>query len=342
MSEKKIVIALDAMGGDNAPGEVVLGALDGLRRSEELSVILVGRTDAINPFLDGVEYDSDRLRIVEASEIIEMSEPPVAAIRHKKDSSIVVGMSLVKNGEADGFVSAGSTGAVLVGGQLVVGRVRGVERTPIGVVFPTSKGLALLIDSGANMDAKPGNLRQFAVMGSIYMESVLGVNNPKVGLVNVGVEEEKGNAVVKETYELLKETPDINFIGNIEARSIPYGEADVIVCDAFVGNVILKLYEGTGGALIGMIKEALHSSARSKIGGLLIKPALKGTLKKLDASEYGGAPLLGLKGLIVKAHGNSTRKEISNTLMQAVSFVEKDIVNKVAEALSASPEKKED
>ncbi len=342
MSDKRIVVALDAMGGDNAPGEIVLGALDGLKRSDSLCVKLVGDPAAIAPFLEGQEYDHDRLEIVPASEVIEMSEPPVAAIRHKKDSSIVVGMNLVKNGGADGFVSAGSTGAVLVGGQLVVGRVRGVDRTPIGVVFPTAKGLALLIDSGANMDARPGNLRQFAVMGSLYMENILGVKSPRVGLVNVGVEEEKGNALVKETYELLKETEGINFIGNIEARSIPYGEADVIVCDAFVGNVILKLYEGTGGALIGMIKEALYSSLRSKIGGALIKPALKGTLKKLDASEYGGAPLLGLKGLVVKAHGNSTRKQIANTLMQTVTFVEKDIVNKVAGALGASSESKED
>ena len=342
MSNEIITIALDAMGGDNAPGQIVLGAADALTRCDKLRVKLVGIPDVIEPLVPAEAAATGRLEIVPASEVIEMSEAPVAAIRHKRDSSINVGMGLVKKGEADGFVSAGSTGAVLVGGQLLVGRVRGVERTPVGVIFPTAKGLALLIDSGANMDARPGNLVQFAIMGSIYMENYLGIRSPKVGLVNVGVEEEKGNAVVKETHELLRQTPGINFIGNIEARQIPFGDADVIVCDAFVGNVILKLYEGTGAALIGMIKEAIMSTTRSKIGGALIKPALKGTLKKLDAGEYGGAPLLGLRRLIVKAHGNSTRREIANTLLQAVDFAEKDIINKVAAALESDAASKEE
>ena len=260
------------------------------------------------------------------------------AIRRKKDSSIVVAMNMVKNGKADAFVSAGSSGAILVGGQVLVGRIKGVERPPLAPLIPTQKGVSLLIDCGANVDARPSHLIQFAKMGSIYMRNVIGIENPKVAIVNIGAEEEKGNALVKETFPLLKECEDINFIGSIEAREIPYGKADVIVCEAFVGNVILKLFEGVGSALISEIKKGLMTNARSKMGALLVKPALKETLKKFDASEYGGAPLLGLNGLVVKTHGNSTAKEVANSIIQCVTFKEQNINDKIKETIQKKTE----
>ena len=267
-------VALDAMGGDHAPAEMVKGAIEAVNKRDD--------------------------------------------IRRKKDSSIVVAMNLVKKGEADAFVSAGSSGAILVGGQVIVGRIKGVERPPLAPLIPTMKGVSLLIDCGANVDARPSHLVQFA-------------------------EEEKGNALVKETFPLLKNCRDINFIGSVEARDIPYGAADVIVSEAFVGNVILKLYEGVGGALTKKIKAGMMTSLRSKIGALLVKPALKATLKDFDASEYGGAPLLGLNGLVVKTHGSSTSKEVCNSIIQCVTFKNQQINEKIRESIqSAQEEKKED
>lgn len=325
-----IRVALDAMGGDNAPLEIVKGAVKAVKESSDIEIVLCGDKECIENTLKEVAYSGNNISIVHTTETISNDEAPVMAIRKKKDSSIVRGLQLVKNGECDGFISAGSSGAVLAGGQLIVGRIKGVERPPLAPLIPTSKGVALLIDCGANVDARSSWLVQFAKMGSIYMENVLGIKNPKVGIVNVGVEEEKGNDLVKETYPLLKECPDINFIGSIEAREIPHGAADVIVCDAFVGNVILKLYEGVGSTMITMIKSALMSDLRSKIGGLLVKPAIKNTMKMMDATEYGGAPLLGLKGLVVKVHGNCSEKEISNAIKQCVTFKKQDISGKIA------------
>jgi len=271
--------------------------------------------------------------VVNAPEIITNNEAPVLAIRRKKNSSIVVALNMVKNGEADAFVSAGSTGAILAGGQLIVGRINGVERPPLAPLLPTINGVSLLVDCGANVDARPSHLVQFAQMGSIYMEDVLGIKNPRVAIVNIGAEEEKGNQLVKETFPLLKNCPGINFIGSIEARDIPYGAADVIVCEAFVGNVILKLYEGLGSALISKIKEGLMSSLKSKIGAALCKGALKETLKDFDSSRYGGAPLLGLKGLVVKTHGNSKSLEVKNSILQCVTFTEQKINEKIMKNL---------
>ena len=300
-------VALDAMGGDNAPAEIVKGAVEAVQQRKDIQVLLTGQEGVIKKELEKYTYPEEQIRIVNAAEVIETAEPPVKAIRGKKDSSIVVAMKLVKNGEADAFVSAGSTGAVLVGGQVLVGRIKGVERPPLAPLLPTLKGVSLLIDCGANVDARPSHLVQFAKMGSIYMESVMGKKNPTVGIVNIGAEEEKGNALVKETY--------------------------VIVCEAFVGNVILKLYEGVGGALMKKVKAGMMSSLRSKIGALLVKPALKATLKDFDASEYGGAPLLGLKGLVVKTHGSSASKEVCNSIIQCVTFKQQKINEKIKAAI---------
>lgn len=329
-----IKVVVDAMGGDNAPEAPVKGAVEALGEVSNLSIVLAGRTDDINRELGKYTYDKERISIVHADDVIGFDEPPVMAIRKKKNSSIVVGMNLVKHGDADAFVSAGSTGAILVGGQFVVGRIKGVERSPLAPLIPTAKGPALLIDCGANVDAKASHLVQFAKMGSIYMKYVAGVKNPRVAIVNIGAEEEKGNALVKATYPLLKECTDINFTGSIEARDIPKGDADVIVCEAFVGNVILKLYEGLASTLISKIKEGLMSSVRSKTGAVLIKPALKKTLNQFDTSEQGGAPLLGLNGLVVKAHGSSGSLEIKQAIKQCLQFGEEKINEKIKENLT--------
>lgn len=328
-----INVAVDAMGGDNAPAEVVKGAVEAVLESGKIKVFLVGREDAVKAELAKYTVPESQIEIVPASEVIETAEPPVAAIRAKKDSSIVKGMKLVKEGSCDAFVSAGSTGAVLVGGQVLVGRIKGVERPPLAPVIPTVNGVALLIDCGANVDARPSHLVQFAKMGSIYMEHIMGVRRPRVGIVNIGAEEEKGNALVKETFPLLKECQDLNFIGSVEARDIPLGAADVIVCEAFVGNVILKMYEGVGGALIQEVKKGMMSTLRSKIGALLVKPALKETLKAFDLEQYGGAPLLGLHGLVVKTHGSSKSVEIKNSILQCIAFQEQKINDKIREQI---------
>lgn len=331
-------IALDAMGGDNAPAEVVKGAVDAVKARDDIKVFLVGQKDSVQAELEKYTYPSEQIELIDAPEVIEMAEPPVIAIRRKRQSSIVVGMNMVKQKEADAFVSAGSSGAVLVGGQVIVGRIKGIQRPPLAPLIPTEKGISLLIDCGANVDARAEHLVQFAKMGSIYMEYVVGRKNPKVAIVNIGAEEEKGNALVKETIPLLKECDDINFVGSIEARDIPKGDADVIVCEAFVGNVILKLYEGLSSTLIGVIKKGLMSTLKSKIGAALALPALKKTIKAFDATEYGGAPLLGLNGLVVKTHGSSKAKEITNSIFQCVTFKEKEINNKIRENITKAPD----
>lgn len=336
--QEMVKVAVDAMGGDNAPGELVKGAVDAVTMRKEIKVFLVGQEAVVREELAKYTYPEDQIEVVDAPEVIETAEPPVMAIRKKKQSSIVMGMNMVKQEQADAFVSAGSSGAILVGGQVIVGRIKGVERPPLAPLIPTERGVSLLIDCGANVDARPSHLVQFAQMGSIYMENVVGVKKPKVAIVNIGAEEEKGNALVKETFPLLKECPGINFVGSIEARDIPHGEADVIVCEAFVGNVILKLYEGTASALMGVVKQGMMTSLRSKIGALLVKPALKKSLKAFDASAYGGAPLLGLKGLVVKTHGSSKAQEVTNSIIQCVTFKEQQINEKIKKNIGISSE----
>ena len=332
----KVSVALDAMGGDNAPGQIVKGAVDAVNIDHGIFVYLVGRQELIKEELSKYTYNNEQIEVVDARDVIETGEAPVMAVRRKKDSSLVKALTMVKEKKADAFVSAGSSGAILVGGQVIVGRLKGVERPPMAPLIPTAKGVSLIVDSGANVDSRATFLVQWAKMGSIYMENVLGIKNPKVAIVNVGVEEEKGNQLVKEAYPMLKECKDINFVGSIEARDIPNGNADVIVCDAFVGNVILKLYEGLGKTLIGKVKGAMMSSLKTKIGALLIKGALKDTMKSFDATEYGGAPLIGLNGLVVKTHGNAKAKEIKNSLIQCKKFKESNISEKIMESINSA------
>lgn len=330
---EKVVIALDAMGGDYAPEQTVKGAVEAVNSSDEIRVILVGKQDMITKELEKYEYAKEDIEVVHASEIIDMGDVPTVAIKDKKDSSLVVAMRLVREGKADALVSAGSTGAVLVGGQLVVGRLKGIKRPPLAPFIPTTKGFSLLIDCGANVDARPEHLVQFAQMGSIYYENVMGKKNPTVALLNIGTEEEKGNQLVKDTKPLMKECKNINYIGSVEARELVSGAADVIVCEAFVGNVVLKFFEGLALTLFGSLKEGLMSSTRTKLGALLVKPALKGLKNQFDTSSQGGAPLLGLKGLVVKAHGNSGSKEIEIALKQCISFKKQKINEKIKESI---------
>lgn len=327
--KKEIRIVIDTIGGDNGPEVLVKGAVKGLASHPELKLILTGHQAELEKILKSLDTDKSRISILDTPEEISLNEPPVKAVREKKNSSLVVGLRQIREGNADAFISAGSTGAVLAGGQFIVGRAKGVKRTPLAPLIPTSGAPSLLIDCGANVDAKPEVLVQFAQMGSIYMESICGVRNPRVAIVNIGVEEEKGNALVKATYPLLKANKKINFIGSIESRDIPFGKADVILTEAFVGNVIVKMYEGVAKMMFGEIKTALLSSFRSKIGALLIKKSLKTTLSKFNASNKGGAPLLGLKGLVVKIHGNSKEGEIISAIDQCVTFVEEDVSGKI-------------
>lgn len=326
-------VVLDAMGGDNAPDAIVKGAVLGVQQIDDIKVILVGDESRIKTMLNEYSYDTSRIEVVHASEVIEFDEAPVVAIRRKKDSSIVKGLTLLKEKQADAFISAGSTGAVLAGGTLIVGRIPGIERPALAPLLPTQKGMTLLIDCGANVDSKAQYLVQYALMGSIYMENVLGIERPKVALVNIGVEESKGNALVKETFPLLQQS-NLNFTGNIEARDIPKGEADVIVCDAFVGNVILKLTEGLASVLMKEIKAGLMSNTISKIGALLAKKSLKKTLKKFDDSEYGGAPFLGVNGLVIKTHGSTDHRNIVACLRQSKKFYDLKINQKIQEKLN--------
>ncbi len=331
-------IALDGMGGDNAPSEIVKGAVEAVKAHKEIRILLTGKEELLSKELSAYDYPKEQIEVVNASEVVEMAEPPVYAIRHKKDSSMAVAMKLVREGRADAVVSAGNSGAVLVGGQVLIGKIKGVERTPLAPLIPTAKGVSLLVDCGANVDARASHLVQFARMGSIYMEQVVGKKNPTVGIVNIGAEEEKGNALVKETFPRLKACKDIHFVGSVEARDIPKGEVDVVVCEAFVGNVILKLYEGVSSTLVHELKKGMLTSLRSKVGALLVKPAMKETMKAFDASEYGGAPMLGLKGLVVKMHGNATAKEVQNAMVQCATFNEQKICGQIGAAMQSAEE----
>lgn len=328
--DTEIVVALDAMGGDLAPVETVKGAVDAVKEMN-VRVKLVGLESAIRAELQKYTYPQEKIEIVPASEVISTDEVPTIAIRKKKDSSMVVGMQLVKNKEADAFVSAGSTGALLTGSLLIVGRLPGVERPVLGTCLPTKNGFTFLVDSGANVDCKAKYLEQFGKMGSVYMENVFERKNPTVALVNIGAEKEKGNALTKEAYGLLEES-SLNFVGNIEPRNIPFGEADVVVCDGFVGNTILKFAEGMSKTLVGMIKSEITKGLYKLPAAMLIKP-FQNVKKYFDADEVGGAPFIGLKALVVKAHGSSNAKAFKNAIKQCVLFKQADIIGKIQDRL---------
>lgn len=327
---KEVIVAVDAMGGDHAPSEIIKGTVEAIQEFS-VKVLLVGQESVLKKELSKYQYDENKIRIIHASEVISTEESPTTAIRRKKDSSIVVGLNLVKNKEAQAFVSAGSTGALLTGALFIIGRLKGVERPVLGTCLPTKKGFTFLVDSGANVDCKAKYLEQFAKMGSVYIENMFGKKAPKVALVNIGAEKEKGNSLTKETYDLLEQS-DLNFVGNIEPRNIPFGDADVVVCDGFVGNTILKLAEGLSMTLLSVIKKEI-TQGFYKFAALSLKKPFMRIKKNFDSEEIGGAPFLGLKSLVVKAHGSSKSKAIKNAIKQCVHFVEEDIVAKIGEKI---------
>lgn len=317
-------IILDTMGSDKGYGEIVKGAIDGVNELG-VNIVLVGMEDLLKKELSKYNYPRDFIEILNAEEYISNEDEPVLAIRRKKNSSMVLGLEALAKGEGDGFVSTGNTGALLAGGLFIVKRIKGVERAALATVYPTRKGFSFMLDIGANVDSKPEYLLQFATMGSIYSEQVLGVKSPTIGLANIGVEEGKGNALVREAYKLLLDS-NLNFIGNVEVRDIPEGIADVIVCDGFMGNTILKLTEGMAITMFSALKDEFTSSFKSKLGALMLKSQLKSFKNNLDYREYGGAPLLGLKKPVVKAHGSSDAFAIKNAIRQVKTFSNNNII----------------
>ena len=326
---EKIVIAIDTMGTDNGSAYFVQGIAEAMDLYDDLSFIVTGKEEELKTYIDQYGCDETRIEVVDATEEITCHDAPVDAIRRKKNSSMVLALNAVKEGRAAACISGGNSGALLAGGQFLVGRAKGVKRTPLAPLIPHRYGSSLLIDCGANVDAKPEYLVQFAKMGSIYMKNIEGIENPRVGIINIGAEDEKGNELVKSTIPLLRECKDINFIGSVESRDIPNGPADVLVCEAFVGNVLLKFFEGLGKMFMAEIKDTLKSSVKTKIGGALIYKPIKKTFKRYMADDKGGAPLLGLKGLVVKIHGNSKDTEVRSAIEQCRNFVKKDVTNQI-------------
>ncbi len=325
-------IAVDAMGGDHAPLEIIKGALEALKENTDLHIALVGREEDIKKHLPTGAY-SGRIEVINSREVITMDEHPATAYRKKKDASITVAAKLVKEKKAEALISAGSTGAQMVASLFGIGRLKGIDRPAIGTVLPTLTGKMLLLDAGANADCKPENLVQFAQMGNIYSQNILGVAEPRVGLVSIGEEEAKGNELTLQTHELLKQQTKLNFIGNVEGRDILTGKADVIVCDGFVGNTILKVIEGTASTLFTLLKEEIMKSSVSKAGALLMKPGFKNLKAKLDYTEIGGAPLLGIKGISIICHGSSNALAIKNAINVAAECINNEFVKHLQESV---------
>jgi glycerol-3-phosphate acyltransferase PlsX len=322
-------IALDAMGGDNAPSAVVEGAKLARQAFSDVRILLYGPEEVLKPLVEG----EDGIEVVHAPDVIGMHDAPMLAVRKMTESSMVKAVMAVRAGEADAVVSAGSTGALLAGGMLRIGRISGIERPALAPVIPGRKKPFLLIDCGANVDCQPKYLQQFGLMGSVYMESVLGVKDPEVGLVNIGSEAEKGDRLTKEAFELMSAQTSYRFVGNAEARDVPNGDFDVVVADGFVGNVILKITEGVAKLILGMLKDSVRTSRRTKVGALLMKPALYRLRDSMDYTSYGGAPLLGVNGAVVKAHGSSDAKAILNAVRQARGMLEGNVVGKIRDGL---------
>lgn len=331
-------IAVDAMGGDFSPQEAVQGAVLAVKE-KKVHIILVGREEEIRKELSEAVFPEELISVVDAREKIEMHEHPATAVRKKKNASIVVANRLVKEGKADAVVSAGNTGAAMAASLLNLGRIPGIARPAIAIPMPTLNGTKVLLDAGANADCEPKDLLQFALMGSVYAETVLGLATPQVALLSIGEEETKGNRLVLETHRLLKES-SLNFIGNIEGKDIPVGRYDVVVCDGFVGNTVLKLIEGVAGVLFKQIKDVLLSSPWTKIGAALIKPGLQSLYAKLDYSEYGGAPLLGVRGITIVSHGRSKAKAFKNAITYGMKAVEEDLIGKIRQSVEGNAAKK--
>jgi glycerol-3-phosphate acyltransferase PlsX len=318
-------IVIDGMGGDNAPFEIVKGCVEASSLIED-ELYIIGDENKLLEVLSIYNYDTNKIKVIHAADVITNEDAPVKAVRTKTESSLVKGITMVRDGEAQLFISAGNTGAIMAGGLFILGRIQGIDRPAIAATYPImGKGVCLLVDTGANSECKPNNLLEFGTMGSIYMEKVLGLKNPKVGLVNIGIEETKGTTVIKAAYELLKKS-SVNFIGNVEAREIPHGAADVVVCDGFVGNVIVKLSEGLAMSILQLIKKKFMENTVSKVGAFLLSGKLKELKKEFDYSEYGGAPILGVKGALVKVHGSSNANAVKNAILKGIPYVTNDVV----------------
>lgn len=328
-------IVIDAFGGDYAPYEIVAGAVKALQENEKLKVVLVGDKDKITDILQQLVFVSDRLEIVHAPDVVTMDDVPTVAIRTKKTSSIVVAYDYLKqNEDAVALVSAGSTGATLTGAVLKLGRIQNISRPALAPILPTvNDNGTMLLDCGANAECKPENLLHFAIMGNEYMKA-MGVKKPRIALLNIGTEEEKGSEMIKEAYSLLKNEKSINFVGNIESRDILRGNVDVVVADGFSGNICLKTIEGVAEVLFGELKQATHSSFKSKIGGLLLKKNLYGIKRKYDYRKVGGAPMLGVNKIVLKCHGNSKADSIATTIQQAYTLATNKMVERVKKAVS--------
>lgn len=326
-------IAIDAMGGDHAPKEAVLGAMKAVQAFSDIEILLVGNEVEINNYLT----NSDRISLLHTEEKILGTDEPVRSVRRKKTASMVLAAQQVADGAADACISAGNTGALMASGLFVVGRIEGIERPALAPTLPTTSGKGfVLLDVGANSDAKPEHLLQFAIMGSVYVQKVRGIAAPRVGLLNIGTEEKKGNELTKLAFDLLKEA-DIHFIGNVEARDLLIGAADVVVTDGFTGNMVLKSIEGTAMSIFSMLKTALTSNLKSKLAAAVLKPELKGIKNQMDYSEYGGAGLFGLKAPVIKAHGSSDANAFFNAIRQTREMVQHDVVKTISSMVENKP-----
>jgi len=328
-------IVVDAHGGDNAPFEIIKGCCMAIDELKDISILLVGRKNELQEIMTKNGLPATGIEIVDAPDVLTMEDEPTSVLKEKQYSSMAVAFKLLKEDKADAFVSAGNSGAVLVGATLLVKRIRGIKRAALGAVMPSTIGPYIMLDCGANVECKPEYLDQFAMMGSLYMKSCLGIENPRVALLNNGTEECKGPELQKQAYQLMKENKSINFIGNIEGREVPLGGSDVVVADGFSGNITLKVSEGWGKLISGSLKEMLTKNLKTKLGALLIMSEINAFRKKLDYKEYGGAPLLGISKPVIKAHGSSDAKAFKNAIRQATTFAKSGMIREIENALSA-------
>lgn len=322
-----MVIAVDGMGGDFAPYAVIEGVVEAIKE-ENINIIITGKKELIEVELKKHEYEKDKIRILDTREIVTTLESPVMAVRRKKDSSLVKALQLVKEGKADAVISAGSTGALMAGASLIIGRIKGIERVALAPMIPGKNRAFMIIDAGANVDCKPHYLMQFSLMAKVYFENILKIKEPSIGLINIGIEEEKGNELIKNTYKLLKNM-DLNFVGNIEPRDAINGDVNILVCDGFIGNTILKTYEGVSLNLMYMLKEEIMKSPKGKLAAMFLKSAFKNVKNRLDYSEYGGTAFLGCKGVCVKAHGSSNGKAFKNAIKQSITCYNNKVIDKI-------------